>query len=80
MMTGAHGPFFGPIYGYHAAARELEISVTWLRELVQAGKGTPTVPVGGCPTRRVFSREDLENLARATGRKLREEAAAPRAA
>ncbi len=80
MSATRQGPWFGPVYGWQAAAHELGCSVTWVRKLVRAGKGSPSVPVGGADARRVFSRDDLEELARAIGRELREEAPAQPAA
>ncbi len=65
--------FIGPVYGWQNAAEELGCSITWIRELVRLGKAAPSVPVGRNGRRYMFSQGDLERLARAAGRPLREE-------
>ncbi len=60
------------VYGWEDAARRLGFTSTYVMRLVQQGKGRPSVLVANGP-RRMFTRADLEELAQAIGRPLREE-------
>ncbi len=66
----------GPVYTWEQAGRKLGCSASYVQRLVKMGRGAPTVPVGDYGSRRLFTKRDLEELARAIGRELREEAPA----
>lgn len=62
-----------PVYTWEQAGRKLGCSASYVQRLVKQGRGAPTVPVGDYGSRRLFTKRDLEELARAIGRELREE-------
>jgi hypothetical protein len=71
--------FHAPVFGREDAARALGLSSSYVDYLIRVGTATPSVPVGD-GRRKLFSRDDLANLAQRLGRALPEEGGTPKAA